>query len=128
VIRRLVKTAIPISRVGMAMWAWRNRDELLRWTIFAAGAVPRLIEGDGSDVAAEARLRAKLTADPRTRGAPGLRVEVDEGVATLSGVVAAPVHDVAVDAATSTSGISRVRDDLQDHDRRSKFASTVPRS
>jgi hypothetical protein len=112
----------------MALWAWRNRDELLRWTIFAANAVPRVIEGEGGDVAAEARLRAKLTADPRTRGVPGLRVEVEDGVAILSGVVDGPVHDVVVDLATSTAGVTRVRDELQDYDRRGKFASAVPRS
>jgi osmotically-inducible protein OsmY len=112
----------------MALWAWRNRDELLRWTIFAAGAVPRLVEGEAGDLAVEARLRAKLTADPRTRGAPGLRVEVTDGVATLAGVVDPPVHDVAIDLATATAGVTRVRDELQDYVRRPNFASAVTRS
>jgi hypothetical protein len=128
VIRRLVKTAVPLSRVGMALWAWRNRDELLRWTIFAANAVPRLVEGEGGDVAVEARLRAKLTADPRTRGAPGLQVNVEDGLAILTGVVDPPVHDLAVHIATATAGVTRVRDDLQDYERRPKFASSVERS
>jgi hypothetical protein len=127
-IGRLVKTAIPLSRVGVAMWAWRNRDELLRWAGFAAGAVPRLVEGESSDVVAEARLRARLTADSRTRAAEGLRVSVEEGVATLSGVVDPAIHDIALDIATSTSGITRVRDDLQDAGKRPKFAFAGTRS
>lgn len=129
-IKRLVKTAIPISRVGVAMWAWRNRDELIGWAAFAAGAVPRLVEGDRArgDVLAEARLRARLTADGRTRGATGLRVSVTGGVATLTGVVDPAVHDAALDVATDTSGIARVRDDLQDPARRPGFAIAFGRS
>jgi hypothetical protein len=127
-LRKLVKTAVPLSRVGVAMWAWRNRDELLRWAGFVGGAVPRLVEGSTSDVLAEARLRARLTADSRTRAAEGLRVTVLDGVATLSGVVDPAIHDVALDLATSTSGITRVRDDLQHAGRRPKFANAFARS
>jgi hypothetical protein len=112
VIRRLVKSVVPVSRVGVAMWAWHNRDEILGWAGFVATAAPKLVEGKGSDVLTEAKLRARLTADARTRGADGLRVSVHDGVATLSGVVDPAVHDVALDVATSTSGIRRVRDDL----------------
>ena len=121
-LRRLLKTAVPVSRVGMAMWAWHNRDELLGWAGFVAGVAPKLVEGKASDVLAEAKLRARLTADTRTRGAAGLRVSVVDGVATLAGVVDPAVHDVALDLATSTGGIDRVRDDLQHPARRSKFA------
>ena len=113
-IGRLVKGALPLSRVGMAMWAWRNRDELARWAGFAAGAVPKLVDGQVGDVVTEARLRARLTADGRTRGADGLRVTVVDGVATLSGVVDAAIHDVALDIAASTAGVRKVRDDLRD--------------
>lgn len=127
-LRKIVKTAVPLSRVGVAMWAWRNRDELLRWAGFAAGAVPRLAEGSASDVLAEARLRARLTADSRTRAAEGLRLSVLDGVATLSGVVDPAIHDVALDMATSTTGITRVRDELQDAGKRSKFAFAGARS
>jgi len=122
VLRRLLKTAVLVSRVGMAMWAWHNRDELLGWAGFVAGAAPKLVEGKANDVLAEAKLRARLTADSRTRGAAGLRVSVTDGVATLEGVVDPAVHDVALDLATSTGGISRVRDDLRHPSRRSKFA------
>ena len=126
-IGRLVKTALPVSRVGVALWAWRNRDEVLRWAGFVAGAVPDLVEGNASDVLTEARLRAKLTADGRTRGAEGLRVSVRDGVAILSGIVDPAVHDVALDLATSTAGVSRVRDELT-HVRGRKFASAGRRS
>ena len=129
-IRRLVKTAVPLSRVGMAMWAWRNRDELLRWAGFAATAVPSIVDGRAEDVVTEAKLRARLTADSRTRGAEGLRVSVKDGVATLSGVVDAAVHDVALDMATSTGGVTKVRDELVDTapSKRPKFASAFARS
>lgn len=127
-IGRLVKSVIPLGRVGVAMWAWRNRDELLRWAGFVAGAAPRIVEGSSSDVLAEARLRAKLTADSRTRAAEGLRVSVLDGAATLSGVVDPAIHDVALDLATNTAGITRVRDELQDASKRSKFAFAGTRS
>lgn len=127
-IRRLVRSAVPLTRVGMAMWAWRNRDELLRWAGFAATAVPNIVSGNADDVLAEARLRARLTADSRTRGAEGLRVSVQDGVATLSGVVDPAVHDIALDLATSSSGITKVRDELVDAAKRSKFSSTFSRS
>ena len=121
-IRRLVKTALPVSRLCAAMFLWRNRDEVMKWAGFVGAAVPKLAEGDLSDVLTEARLRAKLTADARTRGADGLRVSVRDGVATLSGVVDPAIHDVALDIATAASGVSKVRDDLQHLRRRSKFA------
>lgn len=94
------------------MWAWHNRDELLAWAGFVAAAAPKLVEGKANDVLTEAKLRARLTADGRTRGAAGLRVSVADGVATLAGVVEPEVHDVALDLATSTGGIARVRDDI----------------
>jgi hypothetical protein len=109
---RLVRNLSPVTTVGAALWAWNNRDELIRWASFTGAAVPRLVEGNVTDVLTEAKLRARLTADSRTRNAEGLRLEVHDGVATLSGVVDPAVHDVALDLATSTGGITRVRDDL----------------
>jgi hypothetical protein len=122
VIRKLVRSAVPLSRMGVALWAWRNRDEVLRWAGFVGGAVPKLVDGNASDVLAEARLRARLTADARTRGIAGLRLVVADGVATVAGVVDPAVHDVVLDLATSTSGIRKVRDELQHPARRPKFA------
>jgi osmotically-inducible protein OsmY len=121
-LRRLIKTAVPVSRVGAAMFLWRNRDEVAKWAGFVGGAVPKLADGNVSDVVAEARLRARLTADSRTRGADGLRVSVRDGVATLSGVVDPAVHDVALGLATSSSGIVKVRDDLQHARRRTRLS------
>ena len=121
-IGRLVKGVMPFSRLGAAMFVWRNRDEVMKWAGFVANGVPKLVDGKHADVLAEGRLRARLTADSRTRGADGLRVSVRDGVATLSGVVDPTVHDVALDLASSTSGITRVRDDLQHRSTRSKFA------
>ena len=118
---------MPVSRVGVALWAWRNRDELLRWAGFAAGALPAVVDGRSSDVVAEARLRARLTADARTRGADGLRVSVRDGVATLAGVVDPVAHDVALDLATATSGITKVRDEVTHPRTRRKFASAAKR-
>jgi hypothetical protein len=122
VIRKLVRSAVPLSRMGVALWAWRNRDEVLRWAGFVGGAVPKLVDGNASDVLAEARLRARLTADARTRGIAGLRLVVADGVATVAGVVDPAVHDVARSRTTSTSGIRKVRDELQHPARRPKFA------
>jgi hypothetical protein len=123
-LRRLVKTALPVSRLGAAMFLWRNRDEVVKWAGFVGTAVPKLAEGNAGDVLAEARLRARLTADTRTRGADGLRVAVHDGVATISGVVDPKVHDVVLDLATSSAGIKKVRDDLRHPSRRPKFAFT----
>jgi hypothetical protein len=109
-LRRLVRGALPISRVGMALWAWRNRDELARWGGFAVAAVGRVADGAGSDVLTEAKLRARLTSDSRTRGADGLHVLVEDGVATLSGRVDPAVRDAALAIATDISGVHRVRD------------------
>lgn len=109
---KLAKGALPLSRVGMAMWAWNNRDELVKWGAFAVGAPGRLAEGESGDLLVEAKLRAKLTADSRTRGADGLRVSVANGVATLSGKVEPDVRDAALAIATAVGGVDRVRDDM----------------
>lgn len=112
-LRKLVKGALPISRVGMALWAWNNRDEMVKWGGFAVGAVGRLAEGEASDVVAEAKVRARFTGDGRTRGADGLRVVVEDGVATLSGRVDAEVRDAALEIATTVGGVQRVRDVME---------------
>ena len=122
VIRRLIKTAVPVSRVGVALWAWHNRDEILDWAGFVAGAGPRVVEGKGGDVVAEARLRLRLTTDARTRSADRLRVSVHDGVATLSGVVEPAVHDAALDLATVASGVRKVRDDLAHPSGQTRFS------
>jgi osmotically-inducible protein OsmY len=116
-IRRLVPVAVPLTRTGMALWAWRNRTELMDWAGFASRSVPRLQGDERGDVIVEARLRARLTNDHRTRGVEGLKVDVADGVATLSGLVTPDVHDAAVEIATGTRGVRRVRDTLRERAR-----------
>jgi len=117
-IRRVLPFAFPMGRLGVALWAWRNRDEIAGWAGYAAKAVPKLAGGDTTDVVAEGRLRMRLTSDHRTRNVDGLRVSVSDGVATLTGLVDAEVHDAALAVATNTSGITRVKDELEDLGRR----------
>jgi osmotically-inducible protein OsmY len=121
-IRRMLPVAVPVSRSAMAWWAWRNRNTLMDWAGFATRSVPRLQGEERGDVITEARLRAKLTNDARTRGATGLRVDVSNGVATLTGVVPAEVHDAVLAIATDTRGVHRVRDSLRDQGRWSRVS------
>ena len=117
-LRRLLPVAVPVSRAGVALWAWNHRNELADWAGFATRSVPRLQGDERGDVITEARLRARLTNDPRTRGVSGLQVAVAGGVATLWGTVPIEVHDAALDIATATRGVHRVRDRLEDTGRR----------
>jgi hypothetical protein len=121
-VRRVVKDAIPLSRVGVALWGWRHRHEIGGWVGYAARSAPRLV-AERDAVLAEGRLRARLTADKRTRNVDGLRVEVVDGVATLRGLVPPEAHDAAVAIATNTTGITRVRDELREPARRRRWAS-----
>lgn len=112
VIRTVAKGAFPLSRVGVAMWAWRHRGEIGGWAQYAARAVPKLAAGDTADVLVEGRLRARLTADRRTRDVDGLLVEVQDGVAVLRGMVPPEARDAALAIATNTTGVTRVRDEM----------------
>ncbi|MCU1485927.1 MAG: hypothetical protein JWN67_2673 [Actinomycetia bacterium] len=116
--RGLVRNALPVSRVGVTLWAWRHRNEIGSWLGYAARSAPRVVSGDHEAVLLEGRLRARLTADRRTRNVDGLRVEVHDGVATLRGMVQPDAHDAAVAIATNTSGITSVRDELAEPGRR----------
>ena len=111
---KLVKKFLPISGSALALWAWRNRDEVLEWAGFGVRAAQKLVVGETAEIATEARLRAALNGDKRTRHAPGLRIEVRDGVAYLSGVVDEDVRDVAVKIAKRTSGVDRIEDDQLD--------------
>ena len=111
-ISRLVRTALPLSRTGMALWAWRNRDSIQEWGRFAGRAVQDLASGGSpQDVMTEARLRASLSANRRTRGA-AIDVEVREGVATVRGRVTPEVHAAVQDVVMDAKGIHRVRDEI----------------
>lgn len=107
---RFLRRMLPLSGSAIALWAWRNRDEVLEWTGFGVRAAQKLVVGETADVATEARLRGALNGDRRTRHAPGLRIEVRESVAHLSGVVDEEVHTVAVKIAERTAGVERVDD------------------
>jgi BON domain-containing protein len=115
---KFVKRILPISGSAIALWAWRNRDEVLEWTGFGVRAAQKLIAGETADVGTEARIRAALNGDKRTRHAPGLRLEVRDGVAYFDGVVDEGVHDVAVAIAKRTTGVERVDDDRLEEIRR----------
>jgi len=113
-----LKRFLPISGSALALWAWRNRDEVLEWAGFGVRATQKLIAGDKADVATEARIRAALNGDRRTRHAPGLRLEVRDGVAYLGGVVDEDVRDVAVAIAKRTTGVERIDDEALEEVRR----------
>ncbi|MDP9419362.1 MAG: BON domain-containing protein [Actinomycetota bacterium] len=112
--RSSLRRALPVSRIGAALWAWQHRKEIAGWAGWAARAAPRVVAGDQRDVLAEGRLRARLKGDPRTREMDGLDVEVLDGVAVLGGSVTPEVHDAVVEIATGASGVARVRDEIRE--------------
>ncbi len=123
-LRGVVRNALPMSRVGVALWGWRHRNEIGGWLGYAARSAPRLVGGDTTDVLTEDRLRARLTADKRTRNVDGLRIDVVDGVAAVRGMVPTEVHDAAVAIATNTTGVSRVRDEIVEPSRRRRRVTT----
>jgi osmotically-inducible protein OsmY len=123
ILRTAVRGAVPVSRAGVAVWAWKHRNEIGGWAGYVARAAPKVAAGDTADVLAEGRLRARFSADKRTRNVDGLRVDVQDGVAILTGMVPTEAHDAAMAIATNTNGIRRVRDDLTEPVRRRRFAA-----
>jgi osmotically-inducible protein OsmY len=109
----IARKLLPFSRIGMATWAWTNRNELGKWGRFAARSTTRLAEGERADVTTEARLRLALSRDRHTRNAPDLHVQVISGIATLSGRVNVEVERAALRVAERTSGVRRVRNELK---------------
>jgi hypothetical protein len=103
---RLLKM-LPVTRATAAVWAWRNRRELGRWAGFAWRALTPGGERR-EDVIAEARLRAALARDERTRGLPTLGVRVVEGTARLDGRLPPPLHDLVASIAAETRGVQAV--------------------
>jgi hypothetical protein len=104
---------LPVTRATAALWAWRNRRELGRWAGFALRA---LTPGGESreDVLAEARLRAALARDERTRGLPTLGVRVVRGTARLEGRMTPPLHELVVSIAEGTRGLLEIACRIQD--------------
>ena len=108
----LIRKVLPISRLAVAMWAWRHRHEIGGWVGYAARSAPKVVGGDTGDVLLEGKLRARLTADRRTRDVDGLQLMVDDAVVTLRGMVPPAAHDAAVEIATNTTGVRDVRDEV----------------
>jgi osmotically-inducible protein OsmY len=113
----ILKRYLPLSGSAIALWAWRNRDDVIDWAAFGVRSAQSLVSGNTDDVATEARLRMALHGDRRTRRAPGLDVMVRDGVAVLKGIVDPEVRDVAVKLAERTEGVKKV-DDRMDEVRR----------
>ncbi len=105
---------MPFSRIGAGLWAWRHRQQIAGWAGWMTRAVPRIAAGDTRDVVTEGRLRAAFSTDRRIRDGDEVRAEVVDGVAVLHGVVSPEAHDAALNLATTTSGVRRVRDELQE--------------
>jgi osmotically-inducible protein OsmY len=110
----ILRRYLPLSGSAIALWAWRNRDDVIDWAAFGVRSAQGLVSGNTEDVAAEARLRVALHGDRRTRRAPGLEVVVRDGVATLRGIVDPEVRDVAVKLAERTEGIKKVEDRMDE--------------
>ena len=113
----ILRRYLPLSGSAIALWAWRNRDDVIDWAAFGVRSAQGLVTGNTEDVAIEARLRMALHGDRRTRRAPGLEVSVRDGVAVLRGIVDPEVRDVAVKLADRTEGVKKV-DDRMDEIRR----------
>jgi len=113
----ILKRYLPLSGSAIALWAWRNRDDVIDWAAFGVRSAQSLVSGNTDDVATEARLRMAIHGDRRTRRAPGLEVVVRDHVAVLKGIVDPEVRDVAVKLAQRTEGVEKV-DDRMDEVRR----------
>ena len=113
-VSNILKRYLPLSGSAIALWAWRNRDDVVDWAAFGVRSAQSLVSGNTDDVATEARLRIALHGDRRTRRAPGLDVMVRDGVAVLKGIVDPEVRDVAVKLAERTEGVKKVDDRLDE--------------
>ena len=109
---RLLRQFLPTSRIGLALFAWRNRYKMLDWLGFGLRAADGAARGRGTaDAKAELRLRAALARDPSTRKL-AVDVKVERGVATLAGQVTPEVHARIQDKAAAVPGITRIDDRL----------------
>lgn len=111
---RRIRRLLPFSTVGGAAWfAFRHRELLLDWGVWTAQAVPRVVGGQGKDVAKEALLRARLSGDERV-GARGVDVRVSDGRASLRGEVGPGGRELAAELARGVPGIVTVDDELRE--------------
>jgi hypothetical protein len=108
--RRLRHPLRLTSRIVTLTWLWRNRHDLNRWARFAA-RLPSDIRARGvNPVAAEARARIALTADPRTRFARDLDIaSMDDGIVEVRTPVEKPAAQVAREVLTAAPGVHEVR-------------------
>jgi hypothetical protein len=114
IVWRILKRYLPLSASALALWAWRERDNVIDWTAFGIRSAQNLVNGNTDDPKAEARLRMALVTNTQVRNAPGLEVMVRDGIAVLTGVVDPQVHDIAVKLARRTQGIKKVDDRLDE--------------
>ena len=91
-------------------WLWRNRHDLMRWARFAA-RVPSEVQARGfNHLAAEARVRLALTADPRTRSAKDLDIaSLDDGTLVVCTPAEKPTAQVAREVLAGAPGVREVR-------------------
>ncbi len=108
--KKLLERVVPLSATAMALFAWQHRDELVDWSAFGVRAVASIAGGRHEDVVAEARLRAKLNTDKRTRDLAGVSIVVRDGTARLSGIVNDETRVLALAFARRTPGITFVDD------------------
>ncbi|HEX2851128.1 MAG TPA: BON domain-containing protein [Acidimicrobiales bacterium] len=109
---RMLRRLLPVSNLGLALWAWRNRATVLDWAAFGLRAAGDVIEGKGlGDARAEARLRLALARHGTTRRA-AIDVAVEDGTARIEGRVPPEVHARVQDIVAATPGISRLDDRL----------------
>jgi len=108
--RRLRHPLRLTSRIVTLTWLWRNRHDLTRWARFAA-RLPADIQAHGvNPVAAEARVRIALTADPRTRFARDLDIQsMDDGTVVVCTPVEKPAAQVAREVLAGAPGVREVR-------------------
>ena len=110
--RRLLRNLLPTSRIGLALFAWRNRYKVLDWLGFGLRTADGVVNGKGtSDARAEFRLRAALARDPMTRTL-AIDTKVEKGVLTLTGQVTPEIHARIQDKAAAVPGITRINDRL----------------
>ncbi|MCU1457835.1 MAG: hypothetical protein JWL73_1927 [Actinomycetia bacterium] len=108
--RKILGRVIPVSTTALALFAWQHREELVDWSAFGVRAAAGLAGGRHEDVVAEARLRAKLSTDKRTRDSSGVSVVVRDGTAKLTGIVDEATRTLALAFARRTPGVTAVDD------------------
>ncbi|HEY8545042.1 MAG TPA: hypothetical protein VIL36_08340 [Acidimicrobiales bacterium] len=108
--RRLRHPLKTTSRLVTIAWLWRNRHDLLRWIRFAA-RVPSEVQARGfNHLAAEARVRLALTADPRTRAAKDLDIAgLDDGTLVVCTPTDKPTAEVAREVLAGAPGVKELR-------------------